>query len=272
MVFFRLLAFLLIFSPQVLQAQETRRAPDISIFEGEQKSTLRTFLKTNKVAMVFLGEDSVKSWKALSVLDALFNEFQYRGSNLVFLPYVVGKSPEDIASLSEDHWLNVPLLGDPAGKIAGAFQVGPLPRVVLVDPLGQIFFEGAPPSENEMRKILNTRVDKPVVKAFCPVDKMWVVVTEKTPSVVYKGDRFYFCTPEDHDGRRMDREFLLDPDRYAKEAKAHVAEETVRKGASKDLSDDSRPTVFQCPMMDAPAQNKPGRCLKCGMLLEKVEG
>lgn len=272
MVFFRLLAFLLIFSPQVLQAQEKRMAPDISIFDGEQQTTLRTFLKTNKVAMVFLGEDSVKSWKALSVLDALFNEFQYRGSNLVFLPYVVGKGPEDVASLSEDHWLNVPLLDDAAGKVASVFQADPLPRVVLVDPLGQIFFEGAPLSEDEMRKILNTCVDKPVVKAFCPVDKMWVVVTEKTPSLVYKGERFHFCTPEDHDGRRMDREFLLDPDRYAKEAKAHLAEETVRKRKSKESSNDVRPTAYQCPMKDAPVQNKPGRCLKCGMLLEEVEG
>jgi YHS domain-containing protein len=137
-----------------------------------------------------------------------------------------------------------------------------------VDPFGEIFFDGAPPAEDELRKLINARVDKSVVKAFCPVDKMWVVVTDKTPSVVHKGERFYFCMPEDHDGLRMDREFLQDPDRYAREAKAHLAKEAAKK---KPSSDDSPPPAYLCPMKCVPAQNKPGRCPTCGMLLEKME-
>lgn len=267
MTFFRLMSFLLLFSPQALLAGSARPAPDVPVQRGEEKTTLHALLKTNRVALVYLGDDTPKSWKALSALDTLNSEFQYRGANLELLPYVKGKGPKDIETLAEDHWLNVPLLPDPDGKVAAAFQAGALPRMALVDPFGDVFFEGAPPAENELRKLINSRVDKPVVKAFCPVDKMWVVVTDKTPSVVYKGERFYFCTPEDHDGCRMDQDFLQDPDRYAKEAKTHLAEEAAK---AKPSSDDSRPPMYQCPMKDAPAQNKPGRCPKCGMLLEKV--
>ena len=40
------------------------------------------------------------------------------------------------------------------------------------------------------------RLDKPVVKALCPVCNMIVVINDKTPSHEYKGVRYYFCSPE----------------------------------------------------------------------------
>ena len=119
-----------------------------------------------------------------------------------------------------------------------------------------------------MRKKLNLYVDKPVVKAFCPVDKMWVVVTDKTPSVVYKGNRYYFCSSEDHGGRRMDQEFLNNPDRYEAEARLHLEQEKEKTKPARPGTD----IQYECPMKDSPIQRKPGQCPKCGMLLQKIQG
>jgi hypothetical protein len=271
MAFFRILSFILTLSPGVLMAQVEPVVPNISITMGGENTTLPALLKTNKIVGLFLGQDDVKTWKTLSMLDALNSEFQYRGSNLVLLPYIVGKGPKDIDGLSEEHWLNLPLMGDPTGDVARAFNVGTFPQLILVDPFGQVFFKGVAPGEGDLRRIINDRVDKPVVKAFCPVDKMWVVVTDKTPSVVYKRERFYFCTPEDHDGRRMDEEFLQSPDCYAKEAKAMMAGESAKRNPTTKTETAADVATYQCPMKDIPPQRKPGRCTKCGMLLERIE-
>ncbi len=271
MSIFRILSFLFTFSPSLLMAQVDPVAPNIPITMGEEKTSLSALLKTNKVVGIFLGQDDVKTWKTLSMLDALNSEFQYRGSNLVFLPYIVGKSSKEIDGLSEEHWLNLALMGDLAGDVVNTLNVRTFPQLVLIDPFGQVFFRGETPKEEELRKIINTRVDKPVVKAFCPVDKMWVVVTDKTPSVVYKKERFYFCTHEDHDGRRMDEEFLQDPERYAKESKAIMTDKAAKSSATQKTGTEADVVMYQCPMKDTPPQRKPGRCSKCGMLLEKLE-
>jgi peroxiredoxin/YHS domain-containing protein len=270
-----LLSFLLFFSflPAALWAAVGEKAPDFSFPKEGKSVTLSSLLKTNRVVLVYFGDDTAPSWKQLSNVNALLSEYQYRGSNLELLPIIPGKKPEELANLAEEHWLDAGLISDLDRKIAKSFKVDGYPWMAVVDPFGVVQFTGSKASEDELRTALNAVVDKPAVKAFCPVDKMWVVVSDKTPSVVYKGQRFYFCTPEDHDGRRMDREFLQDPERYAKEAKVHLAQENEkRKSAAVQESDGGEPPLYQCPMKDAPLQNEPGRCPKCGMLLEKMEG
>jgi hypothetical protein len=48
-------------------------------------------------------------------------------------------------------------------------------------------------------------------------------------------------------------------------AKTQQSAEPPRKETEREVS-------YQCPMKDSPPQSKPGRCPKCGMTLEKVEG
>ena len=51
----------------------------------------------------------------------------------------------------------------------------------------------------------------------------------------------------------------------ARGAKTQKSAEPSRKETEKEV-------FYQCPMKDSPPQSKPGKCPKCGMTLEKVEG
>lgn len=266
MKFLMMVLFVLALSPLPSLTASERKASDFSYITAEGSSTFFSLLKTNKVVLVYFGDDSAKSWEKLSDVNAVLSEYRYRGSNLEVLAIVPGKEPAKLEALADEHWLNFSLLPDLDGKIAKSFHVQKYPEMIIIDPFGIIQFQAEPLTQDALREKLNAYVDKPVAKAFCPVDKMWVVVTDKTPSVVYKGARYYFCNSEDHDGRRMDQEFLEDPDRYAKEARLHMEKEKTSARPAK-----SEGTVlFECPMKDSPAQNKPGTCSKCGMLLQKI--
>ena len=243
------------------------KAPDFVFRNSEGDVTFSSLLKSNKIALIYFGDDSKKSWEQLSQMDALLGEFKYRGSNSELLVFIGGKTPSDLDNLEEEHWLNVGLLADQDGKITKSYGVRNHPTIVMVDPFGNIQYRTEVASQNTMREKLNAYVDKPVVNAFCPVDKMWVVVTDKTPSLVYKGNRYYFCTSEDHGGRRMDQEFLQDPDRYVAEARLHLEKEKTKTNPTPSETN----VLYECPMKDSPAQKKPGQCPKCGMLLQKVQ-
>ena len=51
----------------------------------------------------------------------------------------------------------------------------------------------------------------------------------------------------------------------------HREEVQVKNKANKASSHDTHTPAYQCPMKDTPAQTKPGRCSKCGMMLEKLD-
>ncbi len=246
-----------VFLPQFVAAAE--KAPDFSVKRAAGEVNLYSLLKKNTVVMIFFGKDSSASWKKLSDVDALAAEYRYRGSGFELITLVAGKSPAELAALKESHWVNVDLFPDAGGKIARSFQVNDYPSVVIVDPFGAVQFLGMA-TNNQLREKLNAFVDKPVEKAFCPVDKMWVVVTDKTPAAVYKNKRYYFCTPDDHGGQRMDQDFLKDPERYLS---------AQNPGAVEPKQTQKPPLVYVCPMHSDVRQGAPGLCPKCGMELKK---
>jgi len=58
------------------------------------------------------------------------------------------------------------------------------------------------------------------------------------------------------------------------EAAVLLTEDPHREGVqvkNKASAHDTHAPAYQCPMKDTPAQNKPGRCSKCGMMLEKLD-
>ena len=262
---FILLGFVLL--PLSFLIASKMKAPEFTFPTPAGDSSFSALLKTNKIALIYFGNDSQQSWKALLELDALFSEYKYRESNLEVLAFIPGKKSDELEKLAEEHWLNISLVPDLNEKIAQSFNVKEYPAMAIVDSFGNIQIQGKVPSKNELRKKLNDYVDKPVVKAFCPVDKMWLVVTDKTPSVIYKGNRYYFCSSEDHDGRKMDQEFIQDPDRYVKEALLYIKNEKAIIQPKKTKT----PVKYQCPMKDFPIQNKPGTCPNCRMLLQKIQ-
>ncbi len=229
---------------------------------------------TPMVTLLYFGRDTVDSWKGLYALDILLNEFQYRGSNLKAFLFISQKTSAELSGLQQEHWLRTPLEPDVEDRMARAFGIQRFPTVVVVDAQGIVRFSAATFSPDALTAMINTYVDKPVFKAFCPVDKMWNIITDKTPTLVYKGVRYYFCDPAEHDGRRMDREFQEDPERYLQEAQVFRDNEGRRDWTARwrralpgfqDI-----PSHFECPMKDSAPQQKPGRCARCGMLLEKV--
>jgi len=51
---------------------------------------------------------------------------------------------------------------------------------------------------------------------------------------------------------------------------AHDGEDHEHKKAQKTEKSKAPKTMYECPMKDSPAQDKPGKCPTCGMPLEKV--
>lgn len=71
---------------------------------------------------------------------------------------------------------------------------------------------------------------------------------------------------DDHDGRRMDQEFLTDPERYLREARPHMEKEN--RGAKPSQAPPAE-GIYICPMHPEVRQSAPGKCPKCGMKLKK---
>lgn len=77
------------------------------------------------------------------------------------------------------------------------------------------------------------------MEAVCPSTGEKFKVTEKTPSVSYKGKSYFFCCPG------CDKSFIKNPEKFL----------TKKKEAGKR---------YACPMGCAES-DKPGKCPKCGM-------
>lgn len=81
-------------------------------------------------------------------------------------------------------------------------------------------------------------------KVVCPVSGETMLKSEAKLSTVYEGRTYYFCCPG------CKEKFLKDP-------KAYIAKQEAAK------------EVYTCPMHADVQSDKPGKCPKCGMNLEK---
>ncbi len=90
-------------------------------------------------------------------------------------------------------------------------------------------------------------------EAVCPVTGEKFKVTEKTPSVSYKGRVYYFCCGD------CVRSFSADPGKYAVKAGPEG-----KKTAAQDKP--GKAALYVCPMGHY-SSPKPGKCPKCGMKL-----
>lgn len=79
----------------------------------------------------------------------------------------------------------------------------------------------------------------------CPVSGKEIKKSEAKGTFEYKGETYYFCCPS------CKEKFTKDPDKYLK--KKH----------------EMMKAVYTCPMHPEVKSDKPGKCPKCGMNLEK---
>ncbi|MFQ6070303.1 MAG: heavy metal-binding domain-containing protein [Candidatus Aminicenantales bacterium] len=79
----------------------------------------------------------------------------------------------------------------------------------------------------------------------CPVSGKEIKKSEAKASYEYKGETYYFCCPS------CKEKFTQDPDKYLKKKHEMMKE------------------VYTCPMHPEVKSDKPGKCPKCGMNLEK---
>ena len=124
----------------------------------------------------------------------------------------------EVESLKEEQWVGLELSPDENNRMGEALTVVPPPWFGIYGKgFGKdciLLRSGKTFEENELRETLNQFVDKPVIKALCPVCRMWIVINKDTRSVDYKGTQYYFCRPQEHSGVREDRLFKKDPERY----------------------------------------------------------
>ncbi len=94
-------------------------------------------------------------------------------------------------------------------------------------------------------------------EAICPVLGNEFTITESTPVVEYKGEKYYFCCPG------CDTEFMKNPEKYIKDTKEE----------SKSI-DQGQPTkevlYWTCSMHPEVRSDKEGNCPICGMDLIPV--
>ena len=105
---------------------------------------------------------------------------------------------------------------------------------------------------------------------------MWLALDERTPSAIYKGTTYYFCTDRATNGLPMKAVFLDDPERYIQESNTYL-ELIVEKVARDEKNPqparfigDAQQVLFQCPMKCEPPQAKAGVCPKCAMVRQAL--
>ena len=100
--------------------------------------------------------------------------------------------------------------------------------------------EDAKPAKKAEAPVYRTVTKEEIGKeAVCPSTGEKFKVTEKTPSVSYKGKSYFFCCPG------CDKSFIKNPEKFLAKKK-----ETGKR--------------YACPMGCAES-DKPGKCPKCGM-------
>ena len=175
-------------------------------------------LKSTEVGLIFLGDDGPDSLALLQTFDFLHEELNSSGSNMKIFTFFPGKDDEDLSDIKDRVMVGFDLLPDPYGKVARTFSkaVGyhELPWWAIVRSEGLVAVGTGNVSLDDLRQNVNQFVDKPIVKAMCPVCGMMIVVGDKTPSYKYKDMHYYFCPPEDHQGIREDLKFIENPERY----------------------------------------------------------
>ncbi len=91
-------------------------------------------------------------------------------------------------------------------------------------------------------------------QAVCPVLQETFTITEKTPTVLYDGELYYFCCPG------CDTEFMKDPEKFQKNDKSDVHPDST--GVS-----DEDIAYWTCSMHPEVKSDEAGNCPICGMSL-----
>jgi YHS domain-containing protein len=192
-------------------------------FSHEEFSQL---VRGDQIGLVLIADNEAESGKMLAVLDRLKQDLPESETSIKILAIFPGRTEAETEALREELWLDFELQPDPERKLEKAFSWAfgglPLPWTAMIDADGLLGQSSGSLNVEELRAGLEVHAGRALARALCPVCLMWVQASEKTPSLLYQGTRYYFCSPEDHGGVREDLTFLEDPERYIDQAQTYL--------------------------------------------------